>query len=134
NRMVVWGGYYYIPPPLGRTFILDTGGRYDPATDSWAPTSSLNAPVARYSATSVWSGSAVLVWGGNAGSGAYPNTGGRYDPSADTWAPMTATNAPSGRERHTAVWTGDRMIVWGGEPSTTDTGGRYDPAGDAWAS
>ena len=84
--------------------VLNTGGRYDPATDSWRPTSTLNAPSVRASHTAVWTGSEMIVWGG----GTFPdfNTGGRYDPATDSWRPTSTLNAPSARERHTAVWTG----------------------------
>ena len=129
--MVVWGGYYYIPPPLGRYFYLDTGGRYDPVADTWSPTSAVNAPVARSGATSVWTGDTVIVWGGYAGGGIYPNIGGKYNPATDAWTATAAANAPQGRTRHTAVWTGSRMVVWGGDPNLY-TGGRYEPIGDTW--
>ena len=36
--MIVWGGY-----DIGD---LNTGGRYDPGTDSWTATSTTNAPMA----------------------------------------------------------------------------------------
>ncbi len=120
--MLVWGG---------RDFSgtrLNTGGRYDAATDSWTPTSTLNAPSARYQHTAVWSGSLMLVWGGG------ENTGGRYDPATDAWTPTSTLDAPSARFSPTAVWTGSLMLVWGGWVSSSklNTGGRYDPATDSW--
>ena len=42
----------------------NTGGRYDPGTDSWTATSTTNAPTARYAPTAVWTGSEMIVWGG----------------------------------------------------------------------
>ena len=54
--MIVWGGFNNTP--------LDTGGLYDPVSDSWTPTSLVDAPAARYGHTSVWSGDYLLVWGG----------------------------------------------------------------------
>ena len=47
---------------------LTTGGRYDPATDSWTATSTTSAPAARYYHTAVWTGSEMIVWGGDSGS------------------------------------------------------------------
>ena len=38
--MIVWGGYEY-------NSYLNTGGRYNPSTDSWTATSTSNAPDAR---------------------------------------------------------------------------------------
>ena len=40
SKMIVWGGY-------GLAGYEQTGGLYDPATDSWAPMSAVNAPVGR---------------------------------------------------------------------------------------
>src|SRR5438046_6659989 len=96
-----------------RLNITNTGGRYNPSTDSWTATSTINAPAARGSHTAVWTGSEMIVWGGWNGS-SYLNTGGRYNPSTDGWTATSLTNAPVGRSQHTAVWTGSQMILWGG--------------------
>jgi len=116
GEMIVWGG------TCGRQcgVSYNTGGRYNPITDNWIPTSTSNAPSARSSHTAVWTGGEMIVWGGDF----LLNTGGRYTPSADSWTAVSTTNAPSARDDHTAVWTGSQMIVWGGSPST-NTGGRY---------
>jgi galactose oxidase-like protein len=92
--------------------------------DTWASTSTINAPTARF-APAVWTGSEMIVWGGFDGN-SFLNTGGRYDPSTDSWTATSTTNAPSARGGHTAVWTGSEMIVWGGEgTSLFNTGSRY---------
>jgi hypothetical protein len=120
SEMIVWGG--------GPT-SLNSGGRYNPVTDAWAPTSNVGAPSARDRHTTVWTGSEMIVWGsrGNVG---ISNTGARYDPVTDIWAPTTNIGAPSERSSHTAVWTGSEMIVWGGGgvgDLPLNTGGRYRP-------
>jgi hypothetical protein len=102
TEMIVWGGG------------SNSGGRYNPATDRWVPTSTSNAPSGRAEHTAVWTGSEMIVWGGTNGSNNL-NTGGKYNPASDSWTATTTTNAPTGREYHTAVWTGSEMIVWGGE-------------------
>jgi hypothetical protein len=105
--MIVWGG-------VDETFNdTNTGGGYNPSTDSWTATSLSNVPSPRDSHTAVWTGSEMIVWGGvflttNL------DTGGRYDAAIDNWMPTTAVNAPLARENHTAVWTGSEKIVWGG--------------------
>jgi hypothetical protein len=43
---------------------LNTGGRYNPATDSWTAITINNAPSARFFHTAVWSGNEMIVWGG----------------------------------------------------------------------
>jgi N-acetylneuraminic acid mutarotase len=128
SRMIVWGGITgYSPSYLG------TGGRYDPATDTWTSVSATNAPSPRGEHTAVWTGSRMIVWGGRDGTYSYFGSGGRYDPATDTWTLTTTANAPSPRSRHTAVWTGNRMVVWGGlDGLILNTGGRYDPATDSW--
>src|SRR5947208_3570111 len=51
--------------------------------DTWRP----NAPDGRQGHTSVWTGSEMIVWGGQ-GVGGYLNTGGRYNPATDNWLTM----------------------------------------------
>ena len=60
--MIVWAGFYCDFDE--GCYFTDTGGRYDPATDSWTPTSRVNAPSARREHTAVWTGSEMIVWGG----------------------------------------------------------------------
>jgi len=43
---------------------LDSGGRYDPATDLWEATATSDAPSARMNHTAVWTGWEMVVWGG----------------------------------------------------------------------
>jgi hypothetical protein len=116
--MIVWGGY--------SNHFFNTGGRYNPSTNSWTATSTTNAPSRRGEHTAVWTGSEMIVWGGY--SSHFFNTGGRYNPSTNSWAATSTTNAPSGRYQHTAVWTDSEMIVWGG--NYLNTGGRYCPQSD----
>jgi hypothetical protein len=118
--MVVWGG-----DAIGH---LNTGGRYNPMTDSWTATTTNDAPTGRDSHTAVWSGSEMIVWGGDDGSPlrGQPATGGKYNPSTDSWIATSTTNAPTGRVGHTAVWTVSEMTVWGGyDGVSSNTGGRY---------
>ena len=133
SRMVVWGGFYADP----FTHELNTGGKYDPNTDSWAPTSTINVPAGRDSHRAVWTGSEMIIWGGLDDVIGYSNTGGRYNPNTNSWIATSPTNAPSGRVGHSIIWTGDTMIVWGGLFYDTDyrflnTGGRYDPNSNSW--
>lgn len=143
NRVVIWGGYGDNPSRASeasngsRGFDprLDTGGRYDPATDTWVSTSAVGAPSARSNHTAVWTGSTMVVWGGF-GPGAL-NTGGRYNPVTDQWTTLSTVEAPEARGFHTAVWTGSKMVVWGGygvtSPNYQDSGGLYDPLDDTWS-
>jgi len=129
SKMIVWGGAYI----SGIMKYLNTGGVYDPSTNSWTPTSMTNVPSARYYHTAIWTGSKMIIWGGNGNNG-YDNTGGIYDPSTDTWSAISTYNAPSERELHTAVWTENDMVIWGGISSSgfLNTGGIYYPFTDTW--
>src|SRR5438093_8644958 len=104
--------------------------------DTWTPTNLTGAPDGRVSHTAVWTGSEMIVWGGdNCFLSCDVNTVGRYNPSTDSWTATSTTNAPDGRHSHTAVWTGTEMIVWDGFNlgiGILNTGGRYDPATDSW--
>jgi hypothetical protein len=128
SEMIVWGGHSV----SGAT---NTGGRYNPATDSWKFTGIYDAPTARAYHTAIWTGSEMIVWGGYEGDDA-KNTGGRYNPVSDEWI-MTSLDAdvPSARSRHSAIWTGSEMIVWGGydENFVLNSGGRYNPVNDSWS-
>ena len=132
TEMIVWGGHTNIGPP-----DANTGGRYNPGTNSWTATSTTNAPSGRARQTAVWTGSEMIVWGGDReySGGDYLNTGGRYHPGTNTWTATSTTSAPSGRSYHTAVWTGSEMIVWGGQDQNLipfSTGGRYNPTTNTW--
>jgi hypothetical protein len=129
SEMIVWGGYFFD----GSAHYLNTGGRYDPTTDSWTGTSTTNTPTGREYHTAVWTGNEMVVWGGYDGS-SYLNTGGRYNPGTDNWIATSTNDAPTARYFHTPVWTGSEMIVWGGLYTnyTVNTGGRYNPGTDSW--
>jgi N-acetylneuraminic acid mutarotase len=124
TQMVIWGGGDF----------LNTGSRYDPATDTWTAISTLGAPAGRTAHTAVWTGAEMIVWGGEGPTGIRFDSGGRYDPVADVWRTMFTSGAPSARSHHSAVWAGAHMIVWGGRDASSDqfTGGVYDPSTDAW--
>jgi N-acetylneuraminic acid mutarotase len=124
TEMMVWGG-------VGNGLLrygMDTGGLYNPTTNTWRRTSVEGAPYPRYMHTAVWSGSRVLIWGGDGGF----RSGGRYDPSRDLWEPMSTDDAPDGSAGHSAVWVGDAMIVWGASYGS-NAGARYDVDSDRWS-
>ena len=132
SEMIVWGGAF---ESAGVQLSLNTGGRYNPTTNTWMATATTDAPTGRLQHTAVWTGSEMIVWGGLEDIGVPLDTGGRYDPVTDTWTTTSVTNAPSARFGHTAVWTGSEMIIWGGlgqGNSPVNTGGRYNPATDTW--
>jgi N-acetylneuraminic acid mutarotase len=101
SEMIVWGGAFCYP-----WMDFNTGGRYDAATDSWTPTSTANAPFARYDHSAVWTGREMIVWGGhNFEDNMFLNTGGRYcaqsgsTPTPTPTATATPTATPSATPR-----------------------------------
>ena len=134
GEMVVWGGYGGDAGECGGAFSdQNGGGRYDPSTDSWIPTSIPPGGGAYH--TAVWTGSEMIVWGGLNGP-CDLNIGGRYVPSTDSWVATSTLNVPSARQSHTAIWTGSEMIIWGGTlrgpGNVLNNGGRYNPTTDNW--
>jgi hypothetical protein len=111
------------------------GIHYVPSTAMWSTITTSGAPRIRHRSSVVWTGSEMIVFGGqDASTGLAVNTGGRYSPLTDTWSPTSSNTAV--RYLHSAVWTGSEMIVWGGLAFGTalNTGDRYSPSSDTWAS
>lgn len=106
---------------------------------TWTPITDTSAPTARSSATTVWTGTEWIIWGGMNAKGVAVrlNTGARYNPTTNSWTAMSNTNAPTARTGHSAVWTGTQMWVFGGRVGVgigtlTNTGAIYTPATDTW--
>ncbi len=129
QELIVWGGNI---SPSGFAPV-NSGGMYRPDLDQWQALTPVSVPAPRTAHTAVWTGSQMIVWGGN-GTNGYLNTGGRFQPSNQPWSATTINNAPAGRSGHIAVWTGNQMIVWGGqnENGVLGDGALYDPLGDQW--
>ncbi len=130
SKMIVWGGCDSQNDPPG---FFNSGGLYDPVSDSWSPTSMTNVPSARFAHTATWIGNKMIIWGGY--NGEFLNTGGIYDPASNTWEEVSLTNAPCEREHHTAIWTGSKLIIWGGNRGYGESfcsGALYDPLTNTW--
>ncbi|HEX7955825.1 MAG TPA: hypothetical protein VF508_02725, partial [Pyrinomonadaceae bacterium] len=129
SEMVVHGGDLR---PLGQMEFTNTGARYDPVNDSWAPTSTAGSPV-KFGHVAVWTGAEMFVWGGQGPTGSFQKSGARFNPSNDTWTPVNSNDAPLYLDR--GVWTGTEMLVWGQNSLCylcDSVGGRYDPATNVW--
>jgi hypothetical protein len=131
GRMLIWGG-------RNATGLLQDGGLYDPATDSWAELPLAGAPVARHQMAMVVAENTVFLWGGQGdpdllGDGAALVL--NPDGTVREWRRLSDSGAPSPRRWHTAVWTGSRLIIWGGlgaGDAPLGDGKAYDPAADTW--
>jgi N-acetylneuraminic acid mutarotase len=136
SEMIVWGG-----EQAGGEALAPTGGRYNPATDTWTATSTNQAPEGRVYHTAVWTGKDMIVWGGQGATDELTpkvvglKTGAHYNPVTGRWSATDTNGVPTARWNHTAVWTGSEMIIWGGGTRTANynTGARYAPSrSDAW--
>ena len=89
--MIIWGG--------GAGLMFNTGGRYNPSTNSWTATNTTNAPSSRRLHTAVWanSGSEMIVWGGTDDS-INMDTGGRY--CAQSGSPEFTLVSAASRKNH----------------------------------
>lgn len=130
SEVLVWGGENGGGP-------LDTGGAYDPISDSWRALPTSNAPTARLLASHCWTGRYWLVWGGhNGGPGGsgFQDTGKRYDAATNQWLNLDSSNDPSSRVGTPMLWTGRYALIWGGlrNNGAVNDGRRYDPYQDTW--
>ena len=146
DELILWGG----AQTMSSRSDYRSGARLNPATGRWTPTSLVNAPSARHNHRAVWTGTEMIVWGGE---GYAPDprapstiqtygtldTGARYNPVTDTWTPMDSSVGPTARTEHTMIWTGNEVIIFGGRssyysyPSSyLNTGARFDPKTGAW--
>ncbi|MCH8074057.1 MAG: Ig-like domain-containing protein [Proteobacteria bacterium] len=137
TEMIIWGGALDHCTTSGCFSSTNTGGRYDPVTDTWAAMSAVGAPSPRRYHTAIWTGTELIVYAGMDIDFRTPlGDGARYDPVTDTWSPLSDINAPAPRSKHHAIFDGQRMIVWGGNSNGTSTavdGAIYDPTTDTWS-
>ena len=106
------------------------GFAYDPASNRWRSLPAMSS--GRVQAGAAWTGSELLLFGGETAANALL----AYDPRRNRWSSLP--NAPL-RERTApaAVWTGRELIVWGGvigtpagtsiAPEHPTDGGAFDP-------
>jgi hypothetical protein len=109
RQLLIWGGDY---GPQGDQLAGD-GAAYDPTTRRWTKLPA--APIsARTQMASVWTGSELFIWGGDASDGIADN-GALYNPTTTKW--RTLPSSPLGaRTGAQAVWVDGEVIVIGGDP------------------
>ena len=69
HEMIIWGGR-----ELHAVEYHNTGGIYNPDTNSWTVMSGVGTPVGREIHTAVWTGREMLVWGGDAAGNHFNDT------------------------------------------------------------
>ncbi|MCU1401603.1 MAG: hypothetical protein JWN62_4712 [Acidimicrobiales bacterium] len=135
SEFIVWGG------DLPADGVADDpqGAAYDPNTHTWRvlPPAPI---VSRADAATVWTGTEMIIWGGETTSSAFAD-GAAYNPVTNAWR-VLAAGPLAARAFSGVVWTGDRMIIVSGHPSEVSLspgqpnpalqGASYDPAADRW--
>ena len=130
DRLLIWGGQ-------GANGFLNSGAQLtfdaNGSPLAWQPISLTEAPAARSEHTAVWSGSRMIIWGGQSNGTVFAD-GALYDPVTDTWQPVATSGAPDGRREHNALWTGTEMIVLNGTNASgaLSSGGVYNQSNDEW--
>jgi hypothetical protein len=112
QELVVWGGSCEPDYPEGTCNSGDavfTGGQYDPAADSWRPTTTVGAPGPILATVGIWTGTEMIVWGGlQSDNSTLTHMGGRYVPiqGEDVTPPVISEVAATDVEEDSAT------IVW----------------------
>ena len=131
TSFIVWGGS--TSPDLDFTQRQNDGAIYNPATDTWRPMSTVNAPSPRIPGVAIWTGSDLLIWAGARDKDRYDSTffnnGARYNPLTDVWTPLPTDGAPRDQHSYQMAWTGQELLVWG----LFIGGVRYSPTTNTWA-
>lgn len=126
NQMIIWGGN-------SGTTALNTGSKFDPNSNTWTAMTTTGAPAGREQCATVWTGSTLIVWGGNLYPSTFYNDGAIYNPATNTWTSLPPSPL-SVRTNASAIWTGSVMVIWGGQNSTTQLGDGaiYNPILNTW--
>jgi N-acetylneuraminic acid mutarotase len=115
TEMIIWGGYDQVSARASH--VTSSGAAYDPATNRW--TRLPKAPLSpRADAIASWTGSAVLILGGqpavtsNAVRGY--RDGAKYSPALGRWQHIAPPAPPSGHPLtwRTAVWAGRQLFAF----------------------
>jgi WD40 repeat protein len=120
-KLIVWGGDDHVD-----------GALFDPGTNEWSVLP--KSPLDRYrtGAAAVWTGSSILIWGGQHERGSAEmelNDGASFHLADSRWSTL-APSPLSGRTAPAAVWTGKEMLIVGGVHRTDAAA--YDPVADRW--
>ena len=89
--------------------LFGDGAILDPATGIWTPLPTTGAPAARYHHSAVWTGSEMIVFGGEGVAGA-AITSAAFDPARNTWRTLSAP--PASATRPTGAWSGQLLLTF----------------------
>ncbi len=91
--------------------VLNDGAIYHASTSTWTLLPSTGAPAGRHFHQTVWTGTEVLILGGELGNGQPVLSGGAFHPEQGKWRSLPALAETTTRQ--TATWSGARVVVFG---------------------
>jgi N-acetylneuraminic acid mutarotase len=83
TELIIWGG-----SDANTAVALNTGARYNLASNTWTAMTTTNAPAFLFGASAIKDGNAMYVYGGSSGN-VYSNKMNKYDFVANTWTQNT---------------------------------------------
>jgi len=134
DALFVFGG----AEGTGEDYIVPGGSFFRFAENLWSDLPLEGGPSGRRSASSCWTGTRLVVWGGLDDEGeaerGCTGKGAMLDPASKTWSALPREGAPSPRERAACFWTGREVLLWGGRCGYKwlADGGAFDPERGAW--
>jgi N-acetylneuraminic acid mutarotase len=132
--MFVWGGITGYTLAGTVPTVTNTGGTYDLLFNNTWYAMAGGPLAARMQHAGVWTGSRMIIWGGQNGAGSAFADGASYNLGTNTWTSI-APSPLAARYGHTATWTGSKMIIYGGTNGTSifNDGAAYDPVLNTWS-
>ena len=127
----MWGGAAFVPSDEAPADDLADGAAYDPGTDTWRPLPEADLDLSLHEL--IWTGSQVIVWGGQSFSGPeFGNLRGNllsaaYDPTTDDWTTFPA--GPLSTQAADAAWTGRGLLA----TNYSNEAALLDPVAGTWA-
>jgi alpha-tubulin suppressor-like RCC1 family protein/subtilisin family serine protease/N-acetylneuraminic acid mutarotase len=129
TEVIVWGGSR--PSSVTGVVYYADGARYSPAADRWLPLPVSGAPVPRAKHEAVWTGTEMILWGGESATGDRSD-GGMYRPPAaqnlavtptpSVTATSTALSVTATSTASPVMHTVTSTLVRTSTPSSTPTG------------
>jgi hypothetical protein len=120
--MIIWGG-----SNASNEFF--TGARFNPVTNTWTAINTTGSPLPRQNHIALWTGSQMLITGGDNRLINLEATGAIYNPQTNLWSPMAPIptgviptldeEAPT--SKLLAIWTGQQMVIFGGTDANGTT-------------
>lgn len=121
NKILVWGGW----DENSNTYFND-GLLFDILAGTWSAVSGSPLLSPRRSASGVWTGTEVIIFGGE-NTGTFYTDGARLDLSTLTWSPITSNPSIDFPIRY-SHWNGTEMFLFG------NAGFKFNPSFNSWSS